>query len=123
MDGTAVAMTVASMATRAVESMIPMRTGPRSDRKPTPDDAAARPTLTVPRLGRLRHPDRAAGAVAEGRHDASADASCPGRPPSVRPGAPATETRPYRSGWAVPVTHSADGRAVHRRRPDPCSAR
>src|SRR4051795_9241574 len=44
-------MTVASMATRAVDSMIPMRTGPRSDRKPTPDDAVACSTLTAPRLG------------------------------------------------------------------------
>src|SRR5215213_2685027 len=52
-DGTAVAMTVASMATRAVESMIPMRTGPRSDRNPTPEDAAACSTLTAPRVGRL----------------------------------------------------------------------
>src|SRR3712207_8861112 len=46
------------MATRAVESMTPMRTGPRSDRKPTPDDAAACSTLTAPRLGRLSDPHR-----------------------------------------------------------------
>src|SRR5436190_128455 len=52
-DGPAVAMTVASMATSAVDSMIPMRTGPRSDRKPTPD-AATCPMLTVARLGQLR---------------------------------------------------------------------
>jgi hypothetical protein len=30
-----------------VDSMIPMRIGPRSDRKPTPDDASACSTLTV----------------------------------------------------------------------------
>src|SRR3954454_23550727 len=40
-------MTVASMATSPVDSMIPMRIGPRSDRKPTPDDASACSTLTV----------------------------------------------------------------------------
>src|SRR3954454_2381051 len=51
MDGTAVAMTVASMATRAVESITPMRTGPRSDRKPTPDDDAGTcSTLTAARV-------------------------------------------------------------------------
>src|SRR5689334_4944038 len=49
-------MTVASMATSAVDSMIPMRTGPRSDRKPTPDDAPPCSPLTAPRLGRRRIP-------------------------------------------------------------------
>jgi amidohydrolase len=39
-------MTVASMATSAVECMIPMSTGPRSDRKPTPDDVAVCSALT-----------------------------------------------------------------------------
>src|SRR5690242_8468486 len=50
-------MTVASMATRAVDSMIPIRTGPRSDRKPTPDPAACC-AVTAPTLGR-RGPDAA----------------------------------------------------------------
>jgi hypothetical protein len=35
MDGTAVARTVESMATSPVLSITEMRTGPRSDRKPT----------------------------------------------------------------------------------------
>src|SRR3954452_14238485 len=43
-------MTVASMATRAVDSITPMRTGPRSDRKPTPDDAGTCSTLTAGRV-------------------------------------------------------------------------
>ena len=50
-------MTVASMATSAVDSMIPMRTGPRSDRKPTPGDALARSVLTAPRVGRTASPN------------------------------------------------------------------
>src|SRR3954454_8895097 len=54
MEGTAVAMTVASMATRAVDSITPMSTGPRSDRNPTPDDAGSRWMLTAPRLVVLR---------------------------------------------------------------------
>src|SRR5829696_1168823 len=82
-EGTAVAMTVASMATSAVDSMMPIRTGPRSDRKPTSTDAAARSTLTgqtVDRLGErwasdpsLRPVRRASGA--ERRPAGQADAT------------------------------------------------
>src|SRR3954470_8707510 len=54
-------MMVASMATRAVDSMTPMRTGPRSDRKPTPEDVPGCSTLTVPRLGRAAARPRRAG--------------------------------------------------------------
>src|SRR3954454_19393855 len=58
-DGTAVGMTVAAMATRAVDSMMPMSTGPRSDRKPTPDDPEGCSSLTGSRLGPRRESDRA----------------------------------------------------------------
>src|SRR3954471_2681771 len=58
-------MTVESMATRPVESMTPMSTGPRSERNPTPADAACS-VLTGTRLGQLS--DRGAvGAVAPAR--------------------------------------------------------
>src|SRR4051812_23778820 len=40
MEGTAVAMTVASIATSPVVSMTAMSTGPRSDRKPTPGETS-----------------------------------------------------------------------------------
>src|SRR4051794_30123652 len=57
-------MTVESMATRPVESMTPMSTGPRSERNPTPADAACS-VLTGTRLGQLSD-RRGVGAVAPG---------------------------------------------------------
>src|SRR5215213_8487872 len=61
-EGTAVAMTVDAMATRPVDSITPMSTGPRSDRKPTPED---RCSLTPPRLVGPRD-DHGAGLVGPG---------------------------------------------------------
>src|SRR3954454_13021195 len=114
-------MIVASMATRAVDSMIPMRTGPRSDRNPTPDDAAARSTLTAPTVvapGDHLGVARRTGCLRPGAPGATgrrAVTGCRNVPTALGPGWPfAVDRRIAATG------RRCDGRTSHRCRVVPC---
>src|ERR671933_1867988 len=71
-EGTAVAMTVESIATRAVASMTAARIGPRSDRSPTEFEVGTLPCF--PGRRPATHP-----ASERGRHYGNARPICPPR--------------------------------------------